>query len=101
MQRLKDRGIAVTNQVLDNEASEAYEGAITDKWNCTYQLVPPDMHRHNTAERAIQNFKAHFLSILAGVNPNFPKNRWDLLLPQAELTINLLRQAHANPSVSA
>ena len=33
MQRLKDWGIKVTNQVLDNEASEAYKTAITDKWN--------------------------------------------------------------------
>ena len=59
------------------------------------------MHQRNTAERAIQTFNAHFLSILAEVDPNFPKNRWDLLLPQAELTLNLLRQSHANPSVSA
>jgi hypothetical protein len=75
MQRLKDRGIAVTNQVLDNEASEAYKTAITNKWNCTYQLVSPDIHQRNTAEHAVQIFKAHFLSILAGVDPNFPKNR--------------------------
>ena len=29
MQRLKDPGIMVTNQVLDNKASEAYKAAIT------------------------------------------------------------------------
>ena len=44
MQRLKDRGITIRNQVLDNEASDAYKAAITNKWNCTYQLVPLDMH---------------------------------------------------------
>jgi hypothetical protein len=44
MQRLKDRGIAVTNQVLDNEASAAYKAKITGRWKCTYQLVPLDMH---------------------------------------------------------
>ena len=48
MQRLKDCGIAVTNQVLGNESSEAYKAAIANKWNCTYQLVPPDMHQHYT-----------------------------------------------------
>jgi hypothetical protein len=101
MQRLTDHGITVTNQVLDTKASEAYIAAITNKWNCTYQLVPPDMHRCSMAELAIGTFKAHFLSILAGVDPNFPKNRWDLLLPQAELTLNLLCQSHANLSVSS
>ena len=43
-------------------------------------------------------FKAHFLSILAGVALDFPRNIWDLLLPQAELTLNLIRQATLYPS---
>ena len=99
MQRLNYHGIAVTNQVLDNEASVAYKAKITGRWKCTYQLVPPYMHRQNTAEQAIQNFKAHFLAILAGVNPGFPKNRWDLFLPQSEITLNLPRKLHANPNM--
>ena len=45
MMRLKARGLNVTRHVLDNEASMAYRNAITSTWNCTYQLVPPDMHR--------------------------------------------------------
>ena len=63
--------------------------------------MPPHTHRSNAAEHAIRAFKAHFLSILAGVAPDFPINIWDLLLPQAELTLNLLRQATINPSQSA
>ena len=59
------------------------------------------MHRRNAAERAIRTFKAHFISILAGVAHDFPSHLWDLLLPQAELTLNLLRQSLRNPSVSA
>ena len=59
------------------------------------------MHRCNKAERAICTFKAHFLSILASVDPAFPPNRWDLLLPQAELTANLLRQSTLFPMMSA
>jgi hypothetical protein len=61
------------------------------KWGVTYQLVPPDMHRRNAAERAIRTFKAHFLGILTGVSGDFPRHLWDLLLTQAELTLNLLR----------
>ena len=41
------------------------------------------------------------LFILADVTPDFPINIWDLLLPQAELTFNLLRQATLDPSRSA
>ena len=40
-----------------------------------YQLVPSHIHRQNVAERAIQTFKAHFLSILAGVADDFPQWR--------------------------
>ena len=50
---------------------------------------------------AIQNFKAHFLSILAGTADNFPMQLWDRLLPQADITVNLLRQSNATPTVSA
>ena len=101
MQRLTDNKLSVDLQILDNEASEAYKQAINTKWKAKYQLVPPHKHRSNAAERAIRTFKAHFLSILAGVGPDLPKNLWDLLLPQAELTLNLIRQATLDPPQSA
>ena len=71
------------------------------KWNANYQLVPPNTHRSNTVEQAIRMFKAHFIAILAGVAPDSPRNLWDLLLPQTELTLNLLRKATLEPSRSA
>ena len=85
--------------ILDNEASAAFKAAI--KENCDLQLVPPDTHRRNLAERAIQTFKSHFISILAGVDPSFPMSLWDRLVPQAVMTLNLLRQANENPTISA
>jgi hypothetical protein len=85
--------------ILDNEASEAFKSAI--KENCDLQLVPPDTHRRNLAERAIQTFKSHFISILAGVDPSFPMNLWDRLIPQAVMTLNLLRNSHKMPTISA
>ena len=99
--RLKSRGINVDQQVLDNEISAAYSNTITEVWKCKLQKVPPDMHRRNKAERAIRTFKAHFISILASVDQGFPRNRWDLLLPQAEITVNLLRQSSLRPHISA
>jgi hypothetical protein len=101
MTRLAVRGLAVDLQILNNKASAAYKHTITVTWQAKFQLVPPDMHRRNQAERAIQTFKDHFLAILAGVDSTFPLYLWDLLLLQAELTFNLLRQLALNPRMSA
>ena len=46
-------------------------------------------------------FKSHFIAILTGVAPDFPLNLWNLLLPQTEVTLNLLWQATIDPSRSA
>merc|ERR1711884_846222 len=97
MTRIKAAGLDVDLQVLDNEASKEYKEIMTNKWKLKYQLVPPDMHRRNAAERAIRTFKAHFLAILAEVDQDFPTNLWDLLIPQTELTLNLLRECRTNP----
>jgi hypothetical protein len=101
MTHLAARGLLVDLQILDNKASAAYKEAITFKWNAKFQLVPLDMHCQNWAERAIRTFKDLFLAILAGVDSAFPLYLWDLLLPQAELTLNLLYQATLNPRISA
>ena len=68
MQRLKDIDILVNLQILDNEASKEYKTIIKDKWNIKYQLVPSHIHRQNAAKRAIQIFKAHFISGICGTN---------------------------------
>ena len=91
MQRLLNNKLTVDLQILDNETSAEYKQDITEKWKANYQLVPPNKHRSNATERSILTFKAHFLSILADVAPDFPRNLWDFLLPQTELTLNLLR----------
>ena len=41
-----------------------------------------------------------FLSILAGVDPDFPKFMWDNILNQTKFTLNLLLQATINPRIS-
>jgi hypothetical protein len=51
-----------------------------------HELVPPYNHRSNLAERAIQTFKHHFISILSGVDDKFPLSLWCALLEQTELT---------------
>ena len=64
------------------------------------ELVLPGCHQRNAAEVEIRNFKAHFLSVLAGVTGNFPLYLWDHLLPQTELTLNFVCQSNATPTVS-
>ena len=99
--RLRRAGIAPTKHVLDNEISENMKAHIQDTCKMQIELVPPGCHRRNAAEVAIRNFKAHFLSVLAGVADDFPMSLWDRLLPQTEITLNLIRQSNATPTVSA
>jgi hypothetical protein len=98
---LAAKGLSVDLQILDNKTSAEYKEAITFKWNAKFQLVPSDMYCQNRAERAIRTFKDHFLAILAGINSAFLPYLWDLLLPQAKLTLNLLCKATLNPRISA
>ena len=101
MQRLSNHKLTVDLQMLYNEARTEYKRFIKKKWNTNDQLVPPKTHRSNADEQAIPTLKAHFIAILAGVGYDFPRNLWDLLLPQMEVTLNLLWQATLDPSRSA
>ena len=47
------------------------------------------------------NIQGVFSGNLSGGWPSLPTYLWDLLLPQAELMLNLLQQAHLNPKISA
>jgi hypothetical protein len=86
---LAAHGYAPTLNVMDNKCSKAVEVHIkTNKMNV--HLVPPRNHRINAAERAIATFKEHFIAGLATVDKNCLLQLWDELLPQIELTLNLL-----------
>eukprot|EP00804_Cyclotella_cryptica_P028355 CCRYP_016413-RA/>CCRYP_016413-RA protein AED:0.25 eAED:0.25 QI:0/0/0/1/1/1/3/0/885 len=100
LQRMKACGIQPTRQVLDNEISAAYKLAITAS-GMTYQLVPPDDHRRNIAEKAIQTWKDHFIAVISGTDAKFPLHLWCQLLPQMERQLCLLRQSNAYPHISS
>jgi hypothetical protein len=61
-----------------------------------YQLVPPYCYRQNASERDTHTFKKHFIAGLASVDPDLPLHLWDCLLPQSEMTLNLLRKSAAS-----
>jgi hypothetical protein len=67
-------------------------------WNTN---CPPHCHRRNAAKRAIQTFKEHLVAGLSSVDPTFPLHLCEGLLPQAEITLNLLRTSRLHPQLSA
>ena len=93
-------GHFVQFQVLDNEAPKGLRQHFIAQ-NIQYEFVPPFNHRANKAERAIQTFKRHFISILAGTHPSFPIDFWHELIPQAEITLNMMRAFADQRNISA
>jgi hypothetical protein len=99
-QELTVKGFKPKIRTLDNEASAALNKFFTAN-DVDYQLAPPHCHRCNAAERSIRTFKEHFVADISSVDPTFPLHLWDRLLPQAEITLNLLRTSRLHPQLSA
>jgi hypothetical protein len=99
-QELTVKGFKPKLQTLDNEASAALKNFFIVN-DIAYQLVPHHCHRRNAAERAIRTFKEHFVAGLFSVDPVFPLHLWDRLLPQAEITLNLMWTSRLHPQLSA
>jgi hypothetical protein len=99
IQSLIIHGLKPHLQRLENEASLALRNYLT-KEGITYQLVLPHIHRRNNAERANHTFKNHLIAGICSVDPTFPLKLWDKLLPQATITLNLLRKSRINPRMS-
>ena len=96
----EDAGFIPQLLKLDNEVSTGLTDQITAD-NLDYQLAAPGDHQLNPAERAIQSFKNHFITILAGADEKYPLNKWDLLLEHAETTLNISRPSKFNPKINA
>ena len=64
-------------------------------------MVPPHYHRANLRERSIKPFKNHLKAGLATTDPDYSTTEWDRLIPQAEVTLNLLRATRVNPRLAA
>jgi hypothetical protein len=97
---LTPRGFKPKLQTLDNDASAELNFFFTGN-DAEYQLVLPYYHRRNGAEPLIRTFKENFVSGLGSVDPDFPLHLLDLLLPQAEMTLNLLRTSRQHPQLSS
>jgi hypothetical protein len=87
-------------QTMDNKASAALKTFLTSH-KMKLQLIPQHIHRQNTAERAIQTFKNHFIAGICSTDKQFPLHLWDRPTPFAIITLNLLQQSRINPKLSA
>ena len=74
---------------------KTFTGEVNEK----FKLVPPRIRCRNSAERAIRNFKEHFITRLASTHKDFPLHIWCQVLPHASLTLNLLRKSCMNPKL--
>lgn len=86
----KTRNNPITSVVIDNETSADLKQLFLDE-AIDVQTVPPGDKRSNKAERCIQSWRNHFLSVLGTVSSRFPTNLWEDLVPQMELTLAHLR----------
>ena len=83
-----------------NETSRDVKGFITSQ-QTSQQYTPPDMHRTNTAEIALQTYKSCIKSTIASLLPTFPIALWCKLLPQIDLSVNIFRKYRQNLLLSA
>ena len=88
----KKHGETPNIHILDNEYDKDMKDVFREN-NVSHQLVPPHIHRRNAAERAIRTYKNHLIAGLYTCDPQFPSREWDRLLPQCNITLNLLRSA--------
>jgi hypothetical protein len=99
-QELTVKGFKPKLQTLDNETYATLKNFFTAN-DIAYKLVPPRCHRRSAADRVIMTFKEQFVAGLSSVDSSFPLHLWDRLLPQAEITLNLLRTSRLHPQLFA
>jgi hypothetical protein len=99
-QELVARGLRPKLMRLDNEASTLLKDYLYHQ-DIAFQLVPPYGQRRNSVEQAIRSFKDHLISGLCSTDKSLPMHLWDIILPQAVITLNMLRTSRINPKLSA
>lgn len=71
--KLKQRVYSAHLLRLDNKISKDLIACICDN-EINFEIVSPNNHQLNPAERAIQTFKSYFKSTQTGTDPSFPAN---------------------------
>ena len=96
----EQRGVKPKLHRMDNETSQEVESFIKGQQQTQLQYTAPDRHCP-PAEKAVQTYKCAFKSTLASLPTNFPLALWCRLLPQIDLSVNIVRPNRLNPKLSA
>ena len=96
----KDKKYTPYLHIIDNECSDILKFSFR-KYNIDFQRVPPHSHQQNSAELDIQTWKHHLPAGLETCEPNFPPAKWDCLMPQCNIIINILISSWCQPKLSA
>ena len=100
IQFFKSLGHDLTSIVIDNETSAPLENLFVEM-GLIVQYVAPGDKRSNKAERSIQTFRNHLLSSCGSLHADFPMQKWPKLLPQMEITVNILHPYGDDNKISA
>ena len=93
------RGFKPSLHRMDNETSQQVEDFIADQ-KTDLQCAAPGRHCA-PAEKAVQTYKACFKSTTASLPPEFPIAYWCRLIPQIDLSVNIVCACRQNPKLSA
>ena len=96
----KSRGFKPQLHKMDNETSK-YVKDFIEIQQTSQQNTPPYIHRTNPAKRSLQTYKSCIKSTIAFLPPTFPITLWCNLLPQIDLSVNIVRKCRQNPLLSA
>ena len=96
---LKARNCKPKLNIMDNKSSTSVKRYITNE-NVKFSTGRTKNHYINAAERAIRTFKNNFVAGLSPLHSKFPLYLWNKLIPQAFITLNLLRTFRTCPNIS-
>ena len=83
---LTEKGLKPKLNVMDNKCSKAVQTFIKST-GADIQLVNPDDHRVNAAERAIQTWKNHWIAGMGTLDPKCPIQLWCQFIEQGQDTL--------------
>ena len=90
VKHVTNRGYRPRVHWLDNEASVSLK-KYDPQEDIGYQLVPPQIHCVNPAERAIRAWKDYLIAGLKSIDTQCPMHRWCRLIQQETMNLNMLR----------
>ena len=95
----KGLGHTISEIRMDNELPESTSEYFKSQQVAVQRVgVGRELHRANSAERAIQTYKDHFMSTIAARDPQCPLQYWTEAVPFCERTLNLMRPGPDNIS---